>query len=491
MMSKTSDSVLIVPLSPTKPAYVLYPQRFYVLFIFSFLAFNQCLIWLTFSPIARSAEAYYNISEATVDLLLNWGSIIFIPCLPLTYILLNKHHGLRRCVVLLSITDFIAAGIRLIPIIITSPSSPHFTTISLIFLHIGQILNAACGPLVMVPVSQLSCLWFAPHERTRATTVAIFANNFGASIGFLISPFIVSSPNYVPHLLYVHLGLAFIACILALLFFPAEPPSAPSAAAELLIHQATNEHNNNSWKKFLKDIWQCLTTPSFMLIAIAGGLLAGTFGVWTSLYDVILKPENYSEQQAGWFSFGSSLSGIIGGLFLSFLADTRRFQHSLKALIMIAYIGCLLAILWFELSVQSLFFDKPVIPSNAATIGLSTTLAGLFSGAASPLTYEAVAEIMFPLPESLSASILVQWVNVTGLVLLFIAPNRYKLMNLLVLCVIIVCVFMILLARFTYERRDEDERKRLEKEQHQILDQDSLNPYYDSIANESQYGTFS
>jgi hypothetical protein len=299
MKSVTTESVLVLPLIQTKPAYVLYPHRFYVLFVFSFLAFNQCLIWLTFSPIARSAETYYNISEATVDLLLNWGPIIFIPCLPLTYILLNKHHGLRRCVILLAITDFLAALVRVIPIVITTSSSPNFSSISLPFLHIGQILNAACGPLVMAPVSQLSCLWFAPHERTRATTFAIMANNFGSTVGFVISPFIVSSPDYLPYLLYIHLGLAFLACVLALLYFPPEPPSPPSAAAELLIFHPVNDQNTNSWRTFMKDIWQCLTTPSFLILSIAGGLLAGAIGSWTSLFDIILEPEHYSEQLAG------------------------------------------------------------------------------------------------------------------------------------------------------------------------------------------------
>jgi len=299
MKSDTTESVLILPSVSTTPAYVLYPQRFYVLFVFSFLAFNQCMIWLTFSPIARSAETHYKISEATVDLLLNWGPIIFIPCLPLTYILLNKRHGLRYCVILLAITDFLAALVRIIPIFITSPSSPHFSTISLPFLHCGQILNAVCGPLVMAPVSQLSCLWFAPHERTRATTIAIITHSFGKTVGFVISPFIVSSPDYVPRLLYIHLALAFIACVLALLYFPAQPPSAPSAAAQLLILRPTSEQNNNSWKTFMKDIKQCLTTPSFVLILTAFGLMSGTFSGWTSLYDIILKPENYTEQQAG------------------------------------------------------------------------------------------------------------------------------------------------------------------------------------------------
>jgi MFS family permease len=151
----------------------------------------------------------------------------------------------------------------------------------------------------MAPVSQLSCLWFAPHERTRATTVAIFANNFGATIGFLISPYIVSAPDDVPNLLYVHFGLASVGCLLALIYFPAQPPSAPSAAAELLINNPTSTENSHDWRTFFKDIWTCLSNPAFLFLCTAGGLVFGTFGAWTSLYDVLLEPEHYSEAEAG------------------------------------------------------------------------------------------------------------------------------------------------------------------------------------------------
>jgi Na+/melibiose symporter-like transporter len=193
----------------------------------------------------------------------------------------------------------------------------------------------------------------------------------------------------------------------------------------------------------------------------------------------------------GWFGFGSSIAGIIGGLVLSVLADKRRFQHSLKALIVISFVGCLLATIWFELSVHTFFYNKPILPSTAATIGLSTALAGLFSGAGTPLIYEALAEIMYPLPESLSASILVQLVNVAALILLFIAPNRDNLMNLLVLIIMVISILMIVFARFTYRRRDEDERKRLEKEQEQINGHGNINSEINGICDEPKYGTFS
>jgi MFS family permease len=201
----------------------------------------------------------------------------------------------------------------------------------------------------------------------------------------------------------------------------------------------------------------------------------------------------------GWFGFGSTLAGIIGGLLLGYVADKRSFQHSLKSLIMIALIACVISIVWFELCVHSIFYDRHILSSTVLTIGLSTGLAGLFSGAASPLIYEALAEIMYPLPESLSASILVQWINVVTLVFLFVAPNRDKLVNFLVLVVMAVCIVLVLITRFTYRRRDEDERKRIEKEQNQTIDNNNLNEAtnnynfdrsLNNMINGSQYGTF-
>ena len=122
-------------------------------------------------------------------------------------------------------------------------------------------------------------------------------------------------------------------------------------------------------------------------------------------------------------------------------------------------IGCFLAVLWFELSIRTIFYDKPIFQPTVITIGLSVTFAGLFQGSALPLIYESLAEIMFPLPESLSASVLVQLSNVTTLVLLFIPPSLYKLLNFFVILSIGTCAVMMLFVHIDYKRRNEDERK--------------------------------
>ena len=177
----------------------------------------------------------------------------------------------------------------------------------------------------------------------------------------------------------------------------------------------------------------------------------------------------------GWFGFGSILAGIIGGLCLGALADTPRFQHSLKMFMIITLIGCFFSIIWFELCVPTYFYDREILKSTAVSIGLSIAFAGLFQGASSPIIYEALAEIMFPLPESYSALAINQWNNVTALILLFLAPNRYKLMNLLVLIVIGTSFIMVCFTRVTYKRRDEDQRKLLQKQQEEIFNDNHSN----------------
>ncbi len=136
-----------------------------------------------------------------------------------------------------------------------------------------------------------------------------------------------------------------------------------------------------------------------------------------------------------------------------------RFHRSLKIMIVISYVCYFLSVGWFNLSIHTLFYDQPVLPSSAITIAFSVTLAGLFQGAASPLTYEALAEFMYPLPESLSASVLVEFINITSLTLFFIAPNRHKLMNLVVLIAIAVCILLASFTRFIYRRRDAEHRR--------------------------------
>jgi hypothetical protein len=147
-------------------------------------------------------------------------------------------------------------------------------------------------------------------------------------------------------------------------------------------------------------------------------------------------------------------------LVIGYVGDHRRFQRSFKTLILISLILCFIFCLLFQLSVPTLLWpNKPLLPSDAAFIGVLLSITGFFFGTAFPLYYESLAEIMHPLPESLSASILAQFFNIVSLIFLAIAPNRSKLMNLLVLIIIGISTLMVACTRFIYRRKDEELRK--------------------------------
>lgn len=89
--------------------------RFYILFAFCLLSFNQCLFWITFSPIASNAKLYYGINDATIALLMNWGPIIYIPVCFATSWLTAQKNGLRRVCVGSAVVTAAFMVIRCIP----------------------------------------------------------------------------------------------------------------------------------------------------------------------------------------------------------------------------------------------------------------------------------------------------------------------------------------------------------------------------------------
>ena len=343
--SSTSSSV-----SSSAP-YVLYRGRFLILFTFSLLSFNQSLFWLTFSPISNEAMAYYNVDVNTVNLLLNWGPIIYIPCQFLTFWLASVRGGLRKVVLCSSSLCSLAMLLRVVPNLLWHPSSAAFQANAIWFLHAAHILNAAAGPLVMSTVSQCSALWFGVNERAKvnphlplshtaaqhssacqrqpltsasprcalpqATSIAIFSNNLGAAIGFLQIPAQVPSGQGqdIPNLLYTHLGMAVFASLLTLAYFPASPPSPPSHAAELMMRPIPQPHSSDeavvishphgstavtitrqstaltrAITGVLREFWACCRNTSFLLLAVAGGGVLGVFNGWSALFNNILGP---------------------------------------------------------------------------------------------------------------------------------------------------------------------------------------------------------
>ena len=56
----------------------VYKRRWYILMVFSLLAFTQGGYWNTWGPIAHSSEDAFSLTDADIALFTNWGPISYL-----------------------------------------------------------------------------------------------------------------------------------------------------------------------------------------------------------------------------------------------------------------------------------------------------------------------------------------------------------------------------------------------------------------------------
>lgn len=57
----------------------------------------------------------------------------------------------------------------------------------------GQFILSLPYPVLAAAGTQVSAVWFPPHQRTTSTAIAIASGTIGVSASFLIGPLVVSS----------------------------------------------------------------------------------------------------------------------------------------------------------------------------------------------------------------------------------------------------------------------------------------------------------
>jgi len=127
----------------TPPDYFQSLHR-YTLAVFALLTTNQTIFWFSFSSAPVPVNSYFGTDDADLDLLLNWGPIIFLPVCPFVAWLLRRSGGLNIAMRTGAFMCFIACAVRAIPFLL-SPSLRKSRWGGQLLLHLGQIINAAVG----------------------------------------------------------------------------------------------------------------------------------------------------------------------------------------------------------------------------------------------------------------------------------------------------------------------------------------------------------
>merc|ERR1712150_22758 len=135
--SQSTDSARGSNAGINKDGIRVYKRRWYVLILYSLLAFTQGAFWVTWGPIAASSEYAFDWTDADIALFANWGPIAFIiTALVMSWIVDVK--GLRWACVLAAFLVAASGGVRCIT---DKPPYVKWTA------NIAQILNGIAGPV--------------------------------------------------------------------------------------------------------------------------------------------------------------------------------------------------------------------------------------------------------------------------------------------------------------------------------------------------------
>ncbi|XP_069953629.1 solute carrier family 49 member 4 homolog isoform X1 [Cherax quadricarinatus] len=396
-----------------------YLSRFWILFVFSILAWFQCVQWNTWGPLSESVNAAFpGWGSETVAMMANWGTITFVAFVTPMCWLMNKK-GLRVGVLCCAFLVACGTVVRIIPFATTS--AKFFT----VMCHICAIMVGIAGTLVMAAPPLIAAVWFPPRERTTATVISQAFNQLG-SAGSYLEPLLVRSPSNsttsdeirsdIKRLMFIYAGVGVAILAAILVYFPTVPPTPPSITSSV-------ERLN-----FKSSIRKMLRNRDLMLVTLSYGLCVGMPSAWMSVLNYSLHDLGMHQGEAAWVGVTSVLASGLSGLLSGRVTDLV-YGH-VKLSLIVTLTGNLTCFYWFFL----LTWGSITVTKWQIYISLVGGLS--FNFASVPLFFELAVESAYPCSEVIVGGLLTATNNFIGLLFLFIffIPNiGYEWMTYLLL----------------------------------------------------------
>jgi MFS transporter, FLVCR family, MFS-domain-containing protein 7 len=196
----------------------------------------------------------------------------------------------------------------------------------------GQILIGASQAFVLSAPTRYSDLWFSPRGRIAATALMSMGNPFGAALGEIIAPFLVTQPSEISNMV---LYVSIIATVISMpsFFVPGRPPTPPAASGK-----TAKEPLLTSFRKLGRNV-------EFWLILIPFGVYVGFFNSISSLLNQIMMPYGFTSDEAGIAGAVLIVVGLVATAISSPILDrTKAFLLTMKVCVPIIGIAYLVFI---------------------------------------------------------------------------------------------------------------------------------------------------
>ncbi len=344
---------------------IVYPYRWVVLSVFSFLNITIQILWISFASITQPAALFYHVSDLQIGMLAMVFMIVFIPLsLPVSWMIDTL--GFRKSV-------NIGALIMAVFAILRGIFAMNFTLVM-----IFTICVAISQPFFLNAWTKIAALWFPIQERATAVGLVSVATFLGTGLGLVLTPIFIESWGIAGTQLAYGILAAF-SSLLFLILARETPPTPPGP-----IDQQGRALMLDGLKSLVKSkpFWVLM-----VLFLIGNGIFNG-LSTWI---ESIVRPRGFTPAQAGVLGGLLLLGGILGAFILSTLSDKTRKR---KLFLLIGMLGGIPALLGLTYA------------QSYGLLILSTFSFGFFMISTAPIGYQYAAELTYPVPEGTSNGML-------------------------------------------------------------------------------------
>lgn len=428
------------PLKETPATYVVYPQRWASLFALFLVLFINGASYIFYTPIIVYAQKVYDMPLLALNsIYMIYMAMYIIGSFGLSTYTIEKH-GVG-CSLVLGI-EFCIIGI-IMRILINQAF--WWIILSSVFCGLSQ-------PLLYNTPPKNSANWFAPNQRTIATTITAFASPIGCAVGSLF-PFFYVDSSLVHGRVKIYRATAISSLIFIAIFYigllmyvdkPKTPPSSSAAEAK-----------SSSRQEIWAGVKRLLKLKNFWVGSMIYILLTVTYSVTSVSLAAFLDPFNYNANKVSYCSIIFAVFGIMGavghGIYLGY---TQKFKTSLLFISIgstIAYTLLLIVIglkmFWLVLTLCAVlgFFILPI-----ASVGMEFT-----------------CEISYPTGEASVSGILTSFREfstmvmtlISGIVLNNVSPAKVYLFGFILVGICGVTIVLTLFVNTTLLRTKNDTEK--------------------------------
>ncbi|XP_071647030.1 choline/ethanolamine transporter flvcr2a-like [Temnothorax longispinosus] len=450
LATKDSTKITKSELDDVRPLKLkVYKKRWLMLAIYMFYAGSNSSQWIEYSIITNIVTRYYGVSSLMVD----WTSMSFMAfyaafIFPASYV--TDRCGLRWTTIIGTGLNCLGAWIKTFSV---QPDRFHVA-------FIGHSVVALAQTMVLPLPGRIAAQWFPATELSTATSLGIFGNQLGVSLGFLLGPVIVKNHKNLDdigkdlsRLCWIVAVVATIAFALVLILFQDEPKLPPSETRALQKINRTKKR-----EEFVAPIKRLCKNKNFIMLCNSYGFNVGVLNaVSTLLNQIFLAHFENGEEDAGRIGLAIILTGMAGSVSFGMILDrTHKFKQTAVTVYFLTFCGQIL-------------FAVSTCVGIKWMVYVSAIFLGYFMSGYLALGYDLCTEFTYPESENIPAGFLNITTCMYGIVLIIIFGlllNAYGDIPVHIgLCLVLLLGF-ILTAVTKDEQRRQDARKKAQYQEH-------------------------